>query len=114
MDDIDSKVIKLAAVPLLQPITFLINLSISTQTFPTKWKIGHVSPLYKGKGLPRHLPSSYQPITLLPIISKLTEKAVQEQMVIYMGERKEKSIPTSTLTEPDLAQPPTATVRSVI
>ena len=82
------KVIKLAAVPLFQPITFLINLSISTQTFPSKWKIGRMSPLYKGKGLPRHLPSSYWPITLLSIISKLTEKVVQEQMVTYMEKQK--------------------------
>ena len=67
-DEIDSTIIKLAVVPLLQP-TNLINLTITTQTFPTKWKIGHVVPLYKGKNLPKHCPISYRPITLLPIAS---------------------------------------------
>ena len=86
MDEIDSIVIKLAAVPLLQPITFLINLSILTQTFPNKWKIGRISPLYKGKNLPKHHPGSYRPITLLPVISKLAERAVQEQVVDYMNQ----------------------------
>ena len=84
MDNIDSTVIKLAAVPLLQPLTYLINLSINTQIFPTKWKIGRVIPLYKGKNLPKHLPKSYRPITLLPVVSKLVERAIQEQMVKFM------------------------------
>ena len=84
-DDIDSTGIKLAAVPLLKPITFLINLTIKTQLFPTKWKIGCVLPLYKGKNLPKCDPSSYRPITLLSTVSKIAERAIQEQLVEYMN-----------------------------
>ena len=43
-----------------------------------------VIPLHKGKGLLQHEPNSYRPITLLPVISKLVERSVQEQIVRFM------------------------------
>ena len=84
-DELEPTVIKLAAVPLLQPITYLINLTISTQVFPNKWKIGRVLPLYKGNNLPKSDPNSYRPITLLPTVSKLAERAIQEQLMEFMN-----------------------------
>ena len=73
---------------LVHPINFLISTSISTETFPTKWKFGHIIPLYKGKGLPKHTTSSYRPITLLPVLSKIIERSVQEQIVNHMNTHK--------------------------
>ena len=87
-DNLEATVIKMAAWELLHPITFLTNLSIKNSEFPTKWKIGCVLPLHKGKGLARHLPSSYHPITLLPATSKLIERAVQEQLVAHLKSNK--------------------------
>ena len=78
------KIIKLDAGVLIQPITFLVNILISTATFPSKWKIGQVFPLYKGKGLDRQLPGCYRPVTLLPAMSKIVELAIQDQMVRHM------------------------------
>ena len=69
-DELDSKILKMAAKQLLQPIHFILNLSIKTNTFPTKWKIGRIIPLHKEKSLPKHYSSSYRPITLLPVVSK--------------------------------------------
>ena len=88
LDKIECKVIKLAATNLLYPITHLVNLSISTSTFPTKWKLGRVLPLYKGKNLSRTSPASYRPITMLPTISKILERITQEQLVKHMEENK--------------------------
>ena len=84
MDEIESKVIKLAVTQLLHPITFIINLSIRTKVFPNKWKIGKVTPLFKGKGLSRTNPASYRPITMLPAVSKILERVVQEQIARHM------------------------------
>ena len=53
-DEVESKIVKLAATHLLDPITFLTNLSLTTATFPNKWKLGWILPQYKGKGLPKH------------------------------------------------------------
>ena len=83
-DDIEAKVLKLAAVVLLNPITALINLSIRTASYPAKWKLGKIIPLYKGNDLDRQLPGSYRPITILPAVSKIVERAIQEQVVNHM------------------------------
>ena len=58
------------------------------QSLSVLWKIGRVVPVHKGKGLPRHLPASYRPITLLPVVSKLVERAVQEQIVTFMEQNQ--------------------------
>ena len=81
---LESKLIKLGAVNLNQSIMFIINLSIRTCTFPTKWKIGRVIPLHKRKGLHRQHPGSYRLITLLPVVIKVVERAIQEQVVGHM------------------------------
>ena len=83
-DELEARVLKLAAVVLLNPITTLINLSIHTGSYPAKWKIGCVIPLHKGGNLDRQLPGSCRPITLLPAVSKIVERAIQEQVVKHM------------------------------
>ena len=83
-DNIEALVIKLAAATLLKPINFLVNLSIRTMQFPAHWKIGKVLPLFKGKGLDKQNPASYRPVSLLPTLGKITERAVQQQIVKYM------------------------------
>ena len=52
--------------------------------FATKWKIGKLLPLHKGKGLNPHDPTSYRPISLLPVIGKITERVLQKQILEYM------------------------------
>ena len=84
-DTIDALSLKIAASSLLAPIQFLINLSISTQNFPSQWKIGKVVPIFKGNGLSRVTPDSYRPISLLPVTSKIVERAIQEQLVEFMS-----------------------------
>ena len=83
-DEIEALVIKLAATTLLKPINYLVNLSLRTMIFPTHWKIGKVLPLYKGKGQDKQHPSSYRPVSLLPTLGKIAERAVQQQIVKYM------------------------------
>ena len=61
-----------------------INSSIENSNFIAKWKIGRLLPLYKGKGLDIHSPDSYRPISLLPVLSKLTEHALKSQILKFM------------------------------
>ena len=84
-DDLDSAVIKHGAGYLHGPITHIVNLSITTERFATKWKIGRLLPLNKGKGLRQNDPESFRPILLLPVISKITERALQPQIMDYMS-----------------------------
>ena len=86
VDYIDTRTIKLAADTLAPIIQHIINLSISTSTFPALWKWHKVIPLLKSADCDRILPKSYRPVALLPVLSKLLEKAVFNQLVQYLEE----------------------------
>ena len=83
-DRIDALALKHGAQILHGPITHIINCSIKTLKFATKWKIGKLLPLHKGKGLNPNNPKSYRPISLLPVIGKLTERVLQKQILNFM------------------------------
>ena len=86
-DKIDAMSLKLAAAELLAPIQFITNLSIRSERFPSRWKIGKILPLFKGKGANRLDPGSYRPICLLSVIGKIVERAVQQQLNNHMERR---------------------------
>ena len=88
-DELDSTTLKLAATTLLQPIQFIVNQSLQTQIFPNQWKIAKLLPLHKGKGTCPFTPSNYRPISILPVVSKILEKAVQNQMIDFLNTTKQ-------------------------
>ena len=84
LDQLDPFSIKLVAATVGRPLQFIVNLSISKQKFCNKWKLGHLIPLFKGGKLSRQEPKAYRPITILPVVAKIVERAVQRQVVQYM------------------------------
>ena len=85
-DELDAASVKLVA-PILAPIfAHIINLSLGTSRFPMKWKISRIVPLLKSNELDRTNPKSFRPVAQLPLISKLTERVVQIQMLDYLEE----------------------------
>ena len=83
-DTLDALTLKIAISTLLKPLNYLINLSIKSSKFANQWRIAKLIPLYKGKGLVKVTPSSYRPIAILPVVSKIAERAVQNQLVTFM------------------------------
>ena len=79
-DKLDSLSIKCAVDYLAPLIHEIINLSIRQQRYIMKWKISVVTPILKSKEHSHLEPSSYRPISLLPVLAKLTERALQLQM----------------------------------
>ena len=71
---------------LVNPLTSIINCSISTGQFPKKWKEAIVTPDLK-KGDPQ-LKENYRPVSCLPAGSKLLEMIVCEQTTKYMEDNK--------------------------
>ena len=63
-------------------ITIIINTSMATGIVPTSWKHALVVPSHKSKD--KDDPSNYRPISLLPIISKIMEKVISEQLSDYL------------------------------
>ena len=72
LDNIDAKFLKLAVPFILKTLKEIRNLSISTKTFPTSWKVAKVSSLCKNNS--KDDLNNYRPISALPILSKLLER----------------------------------------
>ena len=79
-DMIDSMSVKLVATSVYKPLRHIVNMSIRLSTFAMKWKMAKIVPLLKSKDLNKMDPQSYRPVSLLPLVSKLTERAIQKQL----------------------------------
>ena len=86
IDRISAKILKLASPIISKPIAEIINRSIVSQIFPNEWKIAKVIPLHK-KG-PRNVLDNYRPISILPVVSKVYEKILYEQLIEYFNAKK--------------------------
>ena len=83
-DNISSYFLKLALPFIENSLAFLFNTSIETSQFPDAWKVARVTPIYKDGD--RTEKSNYRPISVLPVISRLFEKLVFDQLYQYMKE----------------------------
>ena len=84
LDNIPSKLLKLAAPVIAPIITHLINHSFTTCKFPSCWKRAKVIPVFKAGD---HCdPSNYRPISILVVISKIAERAVFDQLYNYLND----------------------------
>ena len=86
VDFIDNCTLKLVAEEITPAVTHIINLSISTNNFPSVYKWSKVTPLLKKNTLDPILPSSYRPVNQLVSISKIVERVVFGQLVEYLEE----------------------------
>ena len=82
IDKISAKVLKLSAPVIAQSLADIFNASTESQTFPSEWKVARVIPLHK-KG-PRNMLDNYRPISILPIITKIYEKILYDQLMEYL------------------------------
>ena len=76
--EISPAIIKLAKKEILIPITNCMNKCISTKSFSDALKVADVIPVFK-KEDPNNK-ANYRPISLLPIISKIFERVLFEQI----------------------------------
>ena len=78
---LNSIMIKKVKNVIIPPLTKLINESITSGSFPDSLKIACVIPIFK-KGDICDL-NSYRPISILPILSKIYESILKNQLVKY-------------------------------
>ena len=81
-NSIPIKLLKLLDPLISVSISFLINESFQTSTFPDMLKIAKVIPVFK-KGLTSKL-SNYRPISLLSIFSKIFEKLMYQRLYNFL------------------------------
>ena len=84
-DNIPSKFIKPVSQYLTSPLTDIINSCIQSLTFPEEWKISRICPVPKVTD-PQSL-IDYRPISILPILSKVLERIILQQLAEHIEEK---------------------------
>ena len=74
--------VKRAANLILEPLTYIINLSLMTGVFPNSLKLSRVCPIYKQGD--RKDTNNYRPISCLSSFSKIFEKVAYEQLSNFL------------------------------
>ena len=80
-DGISSELLKLITSDVSKCITTIINQSLTSGIFPNSLKIAKVTPIFK-KGN-NNLITNYRPISVLPVISKIFETVICDQLSDY-------------------------------
>ena len=78
-DPCDTKFLLRFKDTLEDPITMIVNQSLTLGEFLDNWKMAIVRPLIKGQNLDTEL-KNYRPISNLSYLSKIVEKAAQLQL----------------------------------
>ena len=84
LDLISSYFLKLGMPIFASSLSQIFNLSMSRGIFPDSWKIARVAPAHK-KG-PADDQSNYRPISVLPVVARLFEKLVYDQMYTFLND----------------------------
>ena len=85
VDGISSRMVKNTFNVIGHIILNLVNASLTRGTVPESWKISLVYPIHKGGALDD--PAQFRPISVVPLVSKITERVVQEQLYMYFSEQ---------------------------
>ena len=84
LDEISCKILKLARPIIVESLTYILNLSLSTGIFPKVWKQAKVTPLHKSGAL--NDTNNYRPISILSVVSKILERAVHNHLYSYVSQ----------------------------
>ena len=84
-DHIPASFIKPVSEFLFSPTTFVINNFIKINQFPDIWKLTRITPIPKIR-LPVQL-KDYRPVSILPILSKIYERVVLEQITTFIEKK---------------------------
>ena len=84
IDHLSSYFIKQAIPYIENSLAFIFNTSIETSVFPDMWKIARITPIFKDGNKTNK--SNYRPISVLPVLSRIFEKLVYNQLYKYLEE----------------------------
>ena len=78
LDEISVNILKYCGDAIVPSITSIINNSIASGIFPDELKKARVLPTFKSGDI--DIPENYRPISMLPILSKMLERHIADQM----------------------------------
>lgn len=83
-DKLSTKIMKYCIDEIITPLTSIVNSSLLSGTFPDQLKISKVIPIFKSNN--KMVVSNYRPITNSPLISKVIEKCVKNQLIEHLDD----------------------------
>ena len=86
IDGISTRFLKDSLFVIALYITVIINTSIVTGKYPSIWKHPLVDPFHKNGD--KDDPSNFRPVSILPVLSKVIEKIVGEQLMEHLENNK--------------------------
>ena len=84
IDNIPAIALKLSAEVIGPSLTWIYNLSIKTGIYVDEWKKAWVMPIFKSDD--RQRCENYRPISILPIVSKILERSVFNQIYKFLND----------------------------
>src|SRR5436190_4915195 len=85
IDDISSRLIKASLFYVMPIIEHIFNFSLTNGVVPKIWKSATIIPLPKTKH--PTMVQHYRPISVLPVLSKVLERVVSDQLIDFLSER---------------------------
>ena len=85
-DLISIRFVKLILPQVIGVLTHIINFSLTTRIFPSKWKTANIIPVAKKRGA--ILQEDFRPISILPAFSKVFEKFLALQILEHLQKFK--------------------------
>ena len=83
-DPFPSKLLMSHLPTIIDTITYMINLCISTSVFPSSSKSAIVLPLIKKPGLDPQVLKNYRPVSNLSFLSKVIEKVISSRILTHI------------------------------
>lgn len=83
VDNIPAKILKMSADIIAPSLTAIFNLSLNSGVYIDAWKQARITPIYKSED--RRKCENYRPISILPVISKIFEKQIFDQLYDYLA-----------------------------
>ena len=83
IDSIPARVLKISAEIISPSLAWIFNLCMKTGVYIDDWKKAWVAPIYKSEN--RKKWENYRLISILPIISKIFERSVFNQLYEYLN-----------------------------
>ena len=86
LDRISPRLLRECPVLISESLTLIFNRTINTSIFPDEWKYAKVIPIHKhGK---RNCTDNYRPISLIPVVAKVFERVIYDQLSLFFSENR--------------------------